>query len=69
MEKEKFEIKGMTCAHCVMHVTSALEGLAGVKAAKVSLKKSEARVTFEADVTSVEDLATAVKTAGYELVR
>lgn len=69
MEKEKFVIKGMTCDHCAMHVTSSLEGLAGVKSAKVSLKKNEALVKFDAATTPVEDLAMAVKEAGYELVK
>lgn len=69
MEKEKFVIKGMTYDHCAMHVTSALEGLAGVKSAKVSLKKNEALVKFDAATTPVEDLAAAVKEAGYELVK
>lgn len=69
MEKEKFVIKGMTCDHCAMHVTSVLEGLAGVKSAKVSLKKNEALVKFDAATTPVEDLAAAVKEAGYELVK
>lgn len=69
MEKVKFEIKGMTCDHCVMHVTSALENLEGVKSAKVSLKKNEALVKFDADITPVDQMALAVKDAGYELVR
>ncbi|KKF91305.1 heavy-metal-associated domain-containing protein [Lactococcus petauri] len=69
MEKEKFVIKGMTCDHCAMHVTSALEGLTGVKSAKVSLKKNEALVKFDAATTPVDDLAMAVKEAGYELVK
>lgn len=69
MEKEKFEIKGMTCDHCVMRVTSALENLEGVKSAKVSLKKNEALVKFDADITPVDQMVLAVKDAGYELVR
>lgn len=69
MEKEKFVIKGMTCEHCAMHVTAALEGLSGVKSAKVSLKKNEALVKFDAEVTPVEEMAAAVKEAGYELVK
>ena len=69
MEKEKFVIKGMTCDNCAMHVTSALEGFVGVKSAKVSLKKNEALVKFDAATTPVEDLAAAVKEAGYELVK
>ncbi|WFR76699.2 cation transporter [Lactococcus lactis] len=37
--KETLKIEGMTCDHCVMHVTNALEAIEGVEKAKVSLKK------------------------------
>ena len=83
MEKEKFAIKGMTCEHCAMHVTSFntilvyfLDPIKNIidldyliKEAKVSLKKNEALVKFDAEVTPVEEMAEAVKEAGYELVK
>ena len=46
--KETLKIEGMTCDHCVMHVTNALEAIDGVEKAKVSLKKNEALVKFSA---------------------
>ena len=42
MDKTHLKIEGMTCQHCVSHVTEALEGVAGVASAKVNLKKGEA---------------------------
>ena len=66
MEKQTLNIKGMTCDHCVMHVTSALESVSGVKSAKVSLKKNEAVVKFD-ETATVEAMAAAVKEAGYEI--
>jgi len=60
-------IGGMSCAHCVKHVTEALEDLKGVKSAKVSLKKNIAVVKYEGDVT-LEDMKAAVEEAGYEVL-
>ena len=50
--KETLKIDGMTCDHCVMHVTNALESVEGVEKAKVSLKKKEALVKFDAPAGS-----------------
>ncbi|MDR0300309.1 MAG: cation transporter [Streptococcaceae bacterium] len=63
----KYKIEGMTCDHCVHHVTQALETVEGVSSAKVSLKKEEAVVKAEEGV-SVETLKAAVAEAGYSLV-
>ena len=47
--KETLKIEGMTCDHCVMHVTNALEAIDGVEKAKVSLKKNEACLLYTSD--------------------
>ena len=59
------KIEGMSCAHCVKHVTEALEELNGVKSAKVSLEKKTAVVEHSVNVT-LEDMKAAVEDAGYE---
>ena len=59
----QLKVTGMTCNHCVMHVTNALKGVAGVSQAKVSLEKGEAVVEGSAKVA---DLSAAVKEEGYE---
>jgi len=65
--KTVLNIEGMSCAHCVKHVTEALEGLKGVKSAKVSLKKKTAAVDYDGTVT-LEEMKNAVKDAGYEVM-
>lgn len=67
MTKETLKIEGMTCDHCAMHVTHALESVAGVKKAKVSLKKKEAVVSFDEQATK-EMMSQAVAAAGYKVV-
>lgn len=59
-------IDGMSCGHCVMHVRSALEDVAGVQSAEVDLLKKTAMVSGEAlDDTA---LRAAVADAGYRVV-
>jgi copper chaperone len=57
------KVTGMTCNHCVMHTTKALEGVNGVENVSVSLEEGSATVTGNADT---EQLIAAVKEAGYE---
>ncbi len=66
MDKTHLKIEGMTCQHCVSHVTEALEGVTGVASAKVNLKKGEAVVKSED--ASLEQLSAAVAAAGYKVV-
>ncbi len=61
---KKFKVEGMMCQHCVAHVKTALEGVAGVEKAEVDLKKKSAVVTLKEDVSS-EALISAVTEAGY----
>jgi copper ion binding protein len=65
--KTTLNIEGMSCEHCVKHVKEALEGVAGVKSAKVSLKDKSAGVEHGDQVT-LESLKAAVTEAGYEAV-
>lgn len=58
-------VTGMMCQHCVMHVTKALEGVAGVSAVDVSLEAGTATVEAGEGVTD-EALVAAVADAGYE---
>jgi len=56
----------MTCEHCKKTVTEALEEIEGVKKAKVNLKRKQAKVTYDADQTSISKLTEVIKEAGYE---
>jgi copper ion binding protein len=64
--KTSLNVEGMTCGHCVMRVTKALEEVDGVKSVKVSLDKKEAEVVFKGDKIGEDVLISAVENAGYK---
>ena len=60
------KIKGMSCNHCVMAVTKALNGIEGIKDVKVDLEKGEA--TFdETKPVDMEIISEQIERAGYEV--
>lgn len=61
----KLKITGMTCNHCVEHVTNALQSVDGVDTARVNLETDSAEVQFSGERPSNEKLVEAVKKAGY----
>lgn len=61
-----YSVEGMTCMHCVHHVTMALKEVEGVKDAKVSLDQKTALVDM-VDTVNFETLRHAVEEAGYTL--
>ena len=63
--KTVLQIEGMSCAHCVQHVKEALEAVAGVKSADVSLADKSAMVEH-GDEVSLAALKADVEEAGYE---
>jgi len=58
-----FNVEGMTCNHCVMHVENAIKEVAGVKEVDVSLNEKKAVITGE---FSDQDVITAIEKAGYK---
>lgn len=67
MMKKIISVEGMSCQHCVAAVKAALEGLEGVKSAKVDLKKKSATVKLSKNVTD-DMLKSAVNDAGFNPV-
>lgn len=63
MKKIELKISGMSCEHCEMRVRKALEGVEGVKSAKVAHKKGVAVIETEDNVTK-ESLVKAVNDTG-----
>ncbi|MFA4836942.1 MAG: heavy metal-associated domain-containing protein [Dehalococcoidia bacterium] len=64
----KIKVNGMSCQHCVKHVTEALQKMPGVKNVKVDLKSGEA--TFDKpDKVTMDEVAKAIEKAGYEVGR
>lgn len=64
MTQTQLTISGMTCDHCVRHVTDAISNVAGVNSVKVSL--ADGIATIDSDLGfDLQLVKTAVVDAGY----
>lgn len=62
--KTELKVQGMSCGHCVAGVKGALEGVAGVASASVSLEGHCATVEHDGSAT-VEAMVAAIVEEGY----
>jgi Cu+-exporting ATPase len=63
----ELRVGGMTCNNCARHVTEAIQGVAGVQSASVSLQNSRAAVRWNSgDDKNVLAILAAIAQAGYE---
>jgi copper chaperone CopZ len=65
MQTELLKVTGMTCGGCASNVTQALKAVAGVSDVNVLLSAGEATVQYDERLTSLDQLKSAVKEAGY----
>jgi copper chaperone len=61
-----YQVKGMTCQHCVRAVTAEVGGLDGVQDVAVDLTAGS--VTVTGGVFTDDEVGAAVDEAGYQLV-
>ncbi len=66
-ETIQLPIEGMTCASCAQTVEKALRALAGVEDVTVNLAIEEAQVTYDPSRTDRQEMARAVREAGYDV--
>ena len=64
--KRKILIEGMSCAHCVNHVTEALKEI-GAKNVEVNLERKLATAEISENITD-EAIKLAIENAGYDVV-
>lgn len=57
MNSTTLDISGMTCAHCVMHVTEELKALDGVKDVKIDLHPGEISTAMVVSENPLDDAA------------
>ncbi|MET7876030.1 heavy-metal-associated domain-containing protein [Micromonospora profundi] len=67
MVSTTYQVKGMTCGHCVSAVSAEVGAIAGVHDVQVDLASGQVTVSSEQPV-AVEDIRAAVDEAGYDLV-
>ncbi len=65
MATTTLKVEGMSCGHCVMAVTNALKGVAGVQDARVDLQSGRAVVQYDESKASPRELVGAVLEEGY----
>ena len=63
-----FPVKGMSCASCSAHVTKALQRLEGVSEVNVNLATNTARVSYDPQLCTPEQMQQAVAQMGFELL-
>ncbi len=62
-----FEVRGMTCGHCVQSVTAEVGSVPGVSDVQVDLPSGTVTVTVDMPVDRA-DVVAAVRDAGYSVV-
>ena len=65
MLNQTLNVTGMTCDGCTSKVANALKAIPGVHDVVVSLSTGEAAVRYDEQLTSPDQLKSAVKGAGY----
>ena len=63
--KEKFNIKGMSCASCQAHIQNAVSKLDGVNDVNVNLLSNSMEVDYDETKLNTNKIEKAVKNAGY----
>jgi copper chaperone len=58
-------VTGMTCGHCVRHVSEALGELQGVETVEVNLAEKKAVVRHDPSAAPLASLIAAITDAGY----
>ena len=70
MNKKELTIKieGMSCGHCQNTVYQKISGVEGVTHTEVSLADKNAKVEYDADATTREDIVEAVMETPFQVV-
>jgi copper chaperone len=68
MEKLKLSVQGMSCAHCVHAVKSAVGALKGVSSVEVSLEQKTVTVELDPAFVGLPAIKTAIEEEGYAVV-
>ena len=55
----------MTCGHCQKRVADAISSLEGVESVDVNLESESAKVSFDPETVSLDDIKAAIRKAGY----
>lgn len=68
MTSKIIDVEGMSCDHCKMAVTKAVNALEGVSTVEVSLENKTVSVDFEEDRLPLDAIKQAIEGQGYDVV-
>jgi len=68
MTSKIINVEGMSCDHCKMAVTKAVNALEGVSNVEVSLENKTVSVDFEEDRLPLDAIKQAIEGQGYDVV-
>jgi copper chaperone CopZ len=66
MKTEIIKTEGMHCGGCELNAQEFVSELSGIKKVKADHKKGEVKVEFDEKKTTLEDIKTKIKEAGYK---
>ena len=67
MNTVTFKIEGMHCEGCAANIQSLLQRKGGVQKAAASFKESEARILYDSNAVTEEELVDAIENSGYRV--
>ena len=68
MENVTFQVKGMSCGHCVKAVEGGLGQLEGVEQVAVQLDAGTVAVAYKEDQVTIDQMKAAIEGQGYDVV-
>ncbi len=68
MENVTFQVKGMSCGHCVKAVEGGLGQLEGVEKVAVQLDAGTVEVAYKDGEVTIDQMKEAIEDQGYDVV-
>lgn len=71
MQKATFQLETLACPSCLQKIESALKGLNGIdqESVNVSFNSSKAKVDFDSDKISIEEIQKSIEALGYPVLK
>lgn len=69
MTDATLKVSGMSCMHCKHAVESAVRALPGIEKVEAKVRENKVEVTYDPSQVSLEQIATAIEDAGYDVER
>lgn len=68
MMQDTYKVKGMHCASCAHNITKSLKKLPWVEECEVNIATDTAKLNFDPETVSIEDMNRSIEPMGYQLI-